>query len=176
MDDRTLLNLRYVYPDIRVRFFRVLEDIIRATGRTIVVTEGLRSVESQALRYAQGRTSPGPIVTNALPGKSMHTFGLAFDVCFPGKDPYLEKDLKSGATWERFGVAVEAHGLRWGGRFVSVDRPHAHHLYGHSPDQLRGLYQLGGLPAVWASCDKVRGIAPASEWRAEYLPAKEVLP
>lgn len=45
-----------------------------------VVTEGFRSPERQAQLYAQGRTTPGEIVTKARAGESAHNYGLAADV------------------------------------------------------------------------------------------------
>jgi len=43
---------------------------------------GLRTYEEQDALYAQGRTAPGPKVTNAPGGHSNHNFGLAFDMVF----------------------------------------------------------------------------------------------
>lgn len=40
---------------------------------------GLRSLDEQGKLYAQGRTIPGPIVTNAPPGSSAHNYGCATD-------------------------------------------------------------------------------------------------
>lgn len=37
-------------------------------------------MSDQARDYAQGRTTPGAIITNAQPGQSPHNFGLAVDV------------------------------------------------------------------------------------------------
>lgn len=43
------------------------------------IYEGFRSNERQAELYCLGRTLPGRIVTNAMPGQSFHNYGLAFD-------------------------------------------------------------------------------------------------
>lgn len=48
-------------------------------GIDVLVTSTYRNMESQAAIYAQGRTKPGRIVTNAKPGQSFHNFRLAFD-------------------------------------------------------------------------------------------------
>ena len=50
-------------------------------GYQIAIGESFRSVAEQDALYAQGRTKPGQIVTNA-PGSSyssMHQWGVAFD-------------------------------------------------------------------------------------------------
>lgn len=48
-------------------------------GVKAYIYEGYRSEARQAVLYAQGRTTPGKIVTNAGPGQSMHGYGLAYD-------------------------------------------------------------------------------------------------
>ena len=93
-------------------------------GIDLVITQGLRDNEEQARLYAQGRTAPGSIVTNAPPGSSWHNFGLAFDVAVlnaEGKATWPE----DSALWERIGQVGKAAGLTWGGDFTSIkDRPH----------------------------------------------------
>ena len=49
-------------------------------GLDPVVTEGYRTRERQELLYAQGRTRPGAIVTQARGGESAHNYGLAADI------------------------------------------------------------------------------------------------
>ena len=44
------------------------------------VTQGLRTYAEQDALYAQGRTVPGEIVTNAAAGYSWHNFGNAVDL------------------------------------------------------------------------------------------------
>ncbi len=51
-------------------------------GVDILITCGYRSPVEQDRLYAQGRTTPGNIVTNAKGGQSLHQFGVAFD-CVP---------------------------------------------------------------------------------------------
>jgi hypothetical protein len=88
-------------------------------GLDVVVTEGLRSLERQRELYAQGRTKPGDIVTNAKPGQSNHGSGRAFDVAITrnGK-PVDQKDL-----WNELGKIGKSAGFRWGGDFRSIYDP-----------------------------------------------------
>lgn len=67
---------------------------------------GKRSSEKQAELYAQGRTTPGRIVTYAKPGQSKHERGRA------GHVEVAEKYRV------QLGEAVERQGLVWGGRWV----------------------------------------------------------
>jgi hypothetical protein len=48
----------------------------------ILITSTLRTAAEQTELYAQGRTKPGKIVTNAKAWKSWHNVGRAFDICF----------------------------------------------------------------------------------------------
>lgn len=169
---RTERSLEYVYPDLREKFYLIAADMLKSTGKKLIVTEGYRSVEVQRARYRQGRTAPGKIITFSQPGSSIHNFGLAFDVCFSGDDPYLDRDPKVIKLWERFGGLVEAIGLRWGGRFPSPDRPHVQKLYGLTPSRIQGLYQINGVGSVWSEIDRLQNI-PAPEWEIGSLPPKE---
>ena len=72
--------------------------------------------------YAEGRTAPGPKVTNAPPGYSWHNFGVGWDfVVFDAKgQPQWESPLM-----EECGRIAESLGLEWGGHRTSFqDTPH----------------------------------------------------
>lgn len=78
----------------------------------------------QTALYAQGRTKPGKVVTNAKKGQSPHNFlpALAFDIAFQDKERMWEVGL-----FEKFAGIIEqvSDSVLWGGRFQSfVDRPH----------------------------------------------------
>lgn len=94
------------------------------------ITSGYRSIEEQNKLYAQGRTTPGNIVTNAKGGDSFHNWRVAFDVCFKGDVPYPPTNTAAGeAKWQKIGKIGEDIGLSWGGprgeadKFT-FDRPH----------------------------------------------------
>jgi peptidoglycan L-alanyl-D-glutamate endopeptidase CwlK len=80
---RTLENLSGLNRKARAKFEAFLsaaEPILTKHGVTFEVLSGLRSYAQQAALFAQGRTKPGKIVTNARPGSSWHNYGLAIDV------------------------------------------------------------------------------------------------
>lgn len=79
----------------------------------IKIVSVLRTFKEQDRLYAQGRTAPGNIVTNAQAGQSYHNYGLAFDFMFPD-DPAYQSPRE---RWERVGRAGEKLGLYWGGNF-----------------------------------------------------------
>ena len=108
----------------------------KAEGIDLVVTDGLRTMEEQQALYDQGRTKPGPIVTNAPPGYSWHNFGLAFDVAIlkNGRPTWPEDE----ALWQKIGALGKAQGLAWGGDFKSIkDRPHFEWTGGLTLEQAR---------------------------------------
>lgn len=106
-------------PEVQEMALQFLQECARR-GLLLRITSTLRTFDEQRSLYAQGRTAPGPVVTAAPPGYSYHNFGLAFDVCQIGHDPFPESE----GFWDRLGDIGESLGLAWGGRWKHPDRPH----------------------------------------------------
>ena len=101
-----------------------------ANGLTVSIICTLRDNDAQADLYAQGRTKPGKIVTNAPPGSSWHNFGCAFDV-LPlrhGKPVWgtsgngIDDNPDDDATddlevWQTVGKLGVRAGLEWAGNW-----------------------------------------------------------
>jgi len=100
----------------------------KAHNIDIIITSTYRDMESQAALYAQGRTKPGDIVTDAKPGQSFHNFRVAFDFA-----PVLNGKLQynNAKLIEQCGILAEKSGLEWSGRWKK--RPERVHC------QLSGL-------------------------------------
>jgi hypothetical protein len=181
-DSASDARLQLLYPDFAVRVIRTLEDIRRVTGKQMRVSEGIRSFARQAEDYDKGRTKPGPHaspakpmglpVTNARPGYSYHAYGLATDNVFQGDDPYLEimakKDPKGAEEiWETYARIAEAYGLVSGRRFPRVDSTHIEAKYGSLRIQdYLDLYLRGGVAAIWATIDEIRGVPEGQAWNS----------
>lgn len=104
-----------LHPALTVRILWVWWQCHNA-GVGIRFVEGYRPNERQAELYAQGRTTPGPIVTNAKPGQSKHNV-------FPSCAVDLESATPGGLAFA--GKMAAAVGLEWGGSWKSlVDPPH----------------------------------------------------
>lgn len=73
--------------------------------------------------YAQGRTLPGGIVSDAKPGDSYHNWALAFDAV-PVAYKALPNWNPTGPYWERIGAIGKNLGLTWGGDWSKPDKPH----------------------------------------------------
>ena len=94
-----------------------------AAGIDILIYCTYRSPEEQDGLYAQGRTTPGKIVTNARGGESYHNWRLAFDwvPVVGGKPQWADK-----ALYAKAGIIAESVGLEWAGRWTGSLRETAH--------------------------------------------------
>lgn len=102
-------------------------------GLPLLITQTLRTKAEQDKLYAQGRTAPGKIVTNAKGGDSFHNYGVAFDVCF-----FVNKRASYTGDWEKIGKIAESIGLEWGGRWSKfVDKPHFSYTAGYSLEDFK---------------------------------------
>lgn len=94
----------------------------KAKGLAVGISQTRRTKAEQDALYAQGRTTPGSIVTNAKYPLSPHNWGLAFDIYRnDGKGAYNDTD----GWFSRCGEVGKSLGLFWGGDFKSFrDKPH----------------------------------------------------
>ncbi|EDN8713994.1 alkaline phosphatase, partial [Listeria monocytogenes] len=94
-------------------------------GIYLCVAQGYRSSAEQNTLYAQGRTKPGAVVTNAKGGQSNHNYGVAVDLCLytsDGKNVIWESTT---SRWKTVVSAMKAEGFEWGGDWKSFkDYPH----------------------------------------------------
>jgi peptidoglycan L-alanyl-D-glutamate endopeptidase CwlK len=120
VDDRSEKVIATLLPEVQP-YARELVTKAGADGITIKVISGLRTYDEQNDLYAQGRTKPGKIVTNARGGYSNHNFGIAFDVGVFEGSQYLDESPKYKAV----GVLGMDLGLEWGGNWKTIqDEPH----------------------------------------------------
>lgn len=132
-------EIKHLRDDVQVlfnKFFdRCRRDIwLLKRGVTVLLTCTYRSNEEQDRLYAQGRTLPGRIVTNAKAGQSKHNVTTAsgapaaeaFDfVPLRSGKPIWGTEGEDGKIWERCGAHGEAVGLKWAGRWTRMrEFPH----------------------------------------------------
>ena len=137
-----------LHPQFREKL-EALQKICAAAKIPIVWTQGLRTIEQQDALYAQGRTTAGPIVTNAKGGTSYHNYGLAADFAVKkdGKLSWEDKvdvDADGEPDYREVGEIGESLGLEWGGRWKKPDLPHFQLTFGLSIAQL----QAGERPEI----------------------------
>lgn len=118
-------KLEDLLPPVRERVERMIA-ACKAEGIDLLVTSTYRDNASQEALYAQGRTAPGRIVTNARAGQSFHNYRCAVDVVpiRNGKAIWNAKD----PVWQRIGAIGKAAGLEWAGDWKRF-REFAHFQY-----------------------------------------------
>ena len=107
-----------------------LVNAAKDAGVDLLITSTYRSNEEQAALYAQGRTKPGAIVTNARPGDSYHNWRCALDVVpLRNGKPVWGTTGPDGDLWRKIGELGESVGLEWAGRWKGKLREMAHFQY-----------------------------------------------
>ena len=160
MDPLSLARLAPLNPEFARRIL-VLSDLQNAAGEPIKVAQAFRSWADQQKEWNQGRTTPGPIVSNAPPGHSWHEFGLAADVC-PIRLLTVKGWGPADPAWAAMGARGKRLGLFWGGDFVHCppDRPHFQltGIFPVSPDdEVRQIITQYGMAAVWQAAKITSG-------------------
>lgn len=142
-DSRSEANIALLIPQAQRMARRLLSAAI-AHGHTAKVISGMRTYAEQAELYAQGRSKPGNIVTNARPGQSYHNFGMAVDLGLFNGTTYIKSDAPYVALGPVLLAAVP--GVEWGGNWrKKKDNPHYQLASAHGIDDLRRRF-LAGLP------------------------------
>jgi peptidoglycan L-alanyl-D-glutamate endopeptidase CwlK len=128
-------KLEDLLPQVRTRVEAFLKAADEA-GIDLLVTSTYRDNASQDALYAQGRTAPGRIVTNAKAGQSFHNHRCAVDVVpvRNGKPVWDSKD----PVWQTVGRLGKAAGLEWAGDWKRFKEfPHFQHTGGLTLAQLQ---------------------------------------
>lgn len=123
-------DIRFLTPFLQRVFFNLRSWYVQMfPGRDLVLTCTYRSCEEQNELYQQGRTKPGPIVTNVdgikVKGKHNYNPAKAFDfaVLIDGKETWSDKYYDS--AWLFFRQAGLTKKVSWGRNWKNFkDRPH----------------------------------------------------
>ncbi|QZN77387.1 M15 family metallopeptidase [Paenibacillus sp. DR312] len=141
---KSAAKLTGLLPVVRTATERLIQRSF-AIGIPIVITQGLRTVAEQDALYAQGRSKPGKVVTNARGGYSYHNFGVAVDYVLlmpDGKsvswDTVRDGNGDKRADWLQVAEIGKGLGFIWGGDWASFpDYPHLQMDFGLSTAQCR---------------------------------------
>src|SRR6478609_736628 len=129
-DARTEKNLATLDPAAQVIFRPFIQAAKEAAGKLgfeYTAIGGTRSWAEQDKLYAQGRTAPGKIVTQARAGGSWHNFGIALDFGVFRDGEYLDDSEPKTASrvHNAIGKLAENFGIYWGGSWDGFpDEPH----------------------------------------------------
>mgnify|MGYP002646380221 CR=1 FL=1 len=143
-------DIKLCHPQLQILAAKLIAEG-KKQGLIIKIGECFRSASEQDVLYAQGRTKPGNIVTNARGSsyQSMHQWGVAFDVIRDdGKGAYNNSD----GWFDRVGKIGKSLGLEWGGDWTSpVDKPHFQLAdWGSTAVRLKKLYgNVGNFKKTW---------------------------
>ena len=131
-----------VHPVLAARI-RALSVDPEAAAFTIRVTRGVSTVEEQDAIYAEGRTAPGKIVTDAKGTESNHVLGFAVDLVVDTDGNLDWKDQPWIALASKYGLRS---GICW------HDGPHLEleEVPAKPTEEVQAAYLSAGLPGAWA--------------------------
>ena len=129
-----------------------------APNMAVRVVQGLRTIAEQNALYAKGRTSPGPKVTNAKGGQSIHNYGLAVDFALLidrdvngtfeelSWSMILDLDADGKKDWDEVVTAFESLGFSWGGKWRTFkDYPHCDMTFGYDWKWFLSQHEAGNF-------------------------------
>lgn len=143
------------------KFYSLCEQLLincSKRGYTYVAISGFRDPKEQAKLYAQGRSTPGKIVTNAKPWTSFHNFGLAIDFAFDTDSK--REGLQPGWNLEDYEVLREEAkkiGLISGMDFKTFkEGPHIQFNSSLTLKQMQEIVEKQSLEALWRKLDELQ--------------------
>lgn len=135
-DNISIKRIATLHPKLRSEAGDILVECEKV-GVGIRITSAFRTPEEQDALYAQGRTKPGAIVTNAKAWQSYHQYGLAVDICLLHKDGSISysatEDIDNDkiADWNEVTKIFKAKGWEWAGDWKTFkERPHYQKTFG----------------------------------------------
>jgi peptidoglycan LD-endopeptidase CwlK len=155
LDAISIARLQNVNPSLSAAIAQ-MDVILSQEGLGFRVTQGLRTWAEQDALYAQGRTAPGQIVTNAKGGESWHNLGVAVDLVPMDQDPPQPDWNLQHPVWQRMIAVGESLGLYSGSEFTCLkDWPHfqatGRFPVGAPNTEAQQIYQNQGAEAFWAA-------------------------
>jgi peptidoglycan L-alanyl-D-glutamate endopeptidase CwlK len=156
-DKITIERIALLHPKLRDEALAIYEEIVDVLGDKVMCrfTHTLRTIAEQNKLYAQGRTTPGRIVTNARGGQSFHNYGLAIDIVLLqdknndwiyetlSYDTKADFDKDGKRDWIEVVEIFKQYGWEWGGSWKFVDAPHFQKTFGYSVRKLLELHKAG---------------------------------
>lgn len=132
-------DLKELLPKVRDAAEAAVEECERA-GLHPLITCTYRDGKEQDSLYAQGRTKPGPKVTNAKAGQSFHQYRVALDL-YPVVNGKI--DFSGGAPeWKEIAAIFIKHGFEWAFNWTKMkEKPHFQMAGGHP----LSYFQKGGV-------------------------------
>jgi len=157
IDKVTIDRINLLHPKLRDEALEIYNEAVLELGDfvTLRFTHTLRTIAEQNALYAQGRSKPGKIITNAKGGMSFHNYGLAIDIVLLVDrdkngtheaavwDDKADFDKNGKRDWLEVVNIFKQHGWEWGGDWKFYDAPHFQKTFGKSVRELLDLYNRG---------------------------------
>lgn len=154
VDKITLDRIKLLHPSLIAETEEIYKEICKALTANVICrfTHTLRTFSEQDALFAQGRTKPGKIVTNAKAGLSYHNYGLAVDIVLlidkdkdgnyetASWDRLLDGDKDGKKDWQEIVTIFKQYGWEWGGDWKFKDYPHFQKTFGLSVRELLSRY------------------------------------
>ena len=166
-DIHTTKRIEKAHPAVREELRAIYTQIVQSlTGKATCGFSAIhRTFEKQAELYAQGRTMPGPKITNAPAGLSMHNYGLAVDIFllvevdghhdYASWDTVTDFDKDGLSDWMEVVRIFKAHGWEWGGDWNGFkDMPHFQKSFGLKASDLLAMHRAGQVDENGYVCCK----------------------
>lgn len=143
---RSVNRIGVVHPSLKEYTIELIKRCYEE-GIYVQISSGFRSNEDQAYIYGQGRPnyiwngkkygSKGSVVSNAMPGMSIHNYGLAIDYFLVSDDGNKSLWMVND-KWRRVAAIAKSMGFEWGGDWKSFrDYPHLQYNKSLSIAQLK---------------------------------------
>lgn len=149
IDKYTEQRAALLHPKLRAEVIQIANDLA-TKGLLFRIVQGYRTMKEQAIIYAQGRTTPGKIISNAPAGMSYHNYGLAIDFCIDlpdGKGVTFDMNTDFDHDGNKdFMEVINAFGMKgWqSGLFWKFkDSDHLEKTFGMTFQQLQDLVAKG---------------------------------
>jgi peptidoglycan L-alanyl-D-glutamate endopeptidase CwlK len=149
-DNITLERIKLIHPKLREEVMEIYDEICEALSGSAMCrfSHTLRTFAEQNVLYAQGRTKPGKIVTNAKGGLSYHNYGMAIDIVLIANgaaswDSGKDFDADGKADWMEVVSIFKQFGWEAGIDWKFRDAPHFQKSLGYSVRQLVAMHQSG---------------------------------
>lgn len=140
-------SIHLLYPPFAAAMLQGIAEANKA-GIPVALFETFRSPARQDQIYAQGRTQPGKVVSNAKAYQSWHQYGIAADIA-----------LFDDGRWswnfdpEKISKYFKSDLLIWGGTFKNFDGPHYEWKKKPSLVVSEALVKSQGILRFWAELD-----------------------
>lgn len=147
MDSTTQSRILLLHPKVRDEVTTLITqaDAALTSHSQVRIVQGLRTFAEQDALYAQGRTTPGQVVTHSRGGASYHNYGIAIDFALLIDGTQISWDTKKDfdsdgvADWTEVINIFQNAGWTWGGSWG--DNPHFEKKFGHTWQDLLAKYK-----------------------------------